>query len=142
MPVKERLKSYIKLKGISNRMFCRTIGVSETYVNSMRSSIQPDKLEIITKKYPDLNPEWLLTGNGEMLRDAMPPIEKQDLVELGADIFKDKLIKMFKDGEIYSGTIVLEQLRLIADLSKRNEDLARENESLKILLTKYGIKYV
>lgn len=34
MTVKERLTEYIHSKQISTREFCRTIGVSETYVNS------------------------------------------------------------------------------------------------------------
>lgn len=50
MAVKERLIEYIKFKGMSTREFCRSIGVSETYVNSMRSSIQPDKIKIIMNK--------------------------------------------------------------------------------------------
>lgn len=68
MPIKQRLIEYIKFKGISIRAFCRTIGVSESYVTSMRSSIQPDKVKSITMHFPELNTGWLLTGEGEMLR--------------------------------------------------------------------------
>ena len=67
MTVKERLREFIKYKEISERAFCRKIGVSSTYVNSIRTSIQPDKLKSITDNYPELNPIWLLTGEGEMI---------------------------------------------------------------------------
>lgn len=68
MSVKERLIEYIKFKRISARKFSISIGVSPGYVNSISKSIQPDKLNRITVQYPDLNPEWLLTGEGEMLK--------------------------------------------------------------------------
>lgn len=61
MTVKERLIKFIKYKGISIRSFCRTVGVSPTYVNSMRNSVQPDKLARIALNYPDLHTGWLLT---------------------------------------------------------------------------------
>lgn len=68
MPVKERLTEYLKSKKISKSAFGRDIGVSSAYIASIRKSIQPDKLQRIALKYPDLNTEWLLTGEGEMLK--------------------------------------------------------------------------
>jgi transcriptional regulator with XRE-family HTH domain len=62
MSVKQRLKDYLKDKGISEREFGRKVGVSGSYVNSIRTSIQPDKLKAITDAYPDIDPLWLLTG--------------------------------------------------------------------------------
>ena len=68
MTVKERLKEFIDFKKISDRAFCASIGgVSFNYVNSIRKSIQPDKLKRITDVYPELNTRWLMTGDGEML---------------------------------------------------------------------------
>lgn len=67
MSVKQRLKDYLKERGVSERAFGKKVGVSGSYVNSIRTSVQPDKLKAITDAYPDLNPIWLLTGAGEML---------------------------------------------------------------------------
>mgnify|MGYP002583998262 CR=1 FL=1 len=64
MGVKERLREYIKTLNISEREFCRQIGVSSSYVNNIRQSIQPDKMKAIGEKFPELNPMWLLTGDG------------------------------------------------------------------------------
>jgi transcriptional regulator with XRE-family HTH domain len=69
MTVKERIKEFIKYKGITERAFCLSIGVSFSYVNSIRKSIQPDKMKIIAEVYPELNPIWLITGDGDMLTD-------------------------------------------------------------------------
>jgi hypothetical protein len=68
MTIKERIKTFIKYKKISERSFCRAIGVSETFVSSMRTSFQPDKMHNISQQYPDLNTGWLMTGEGEMLK--------------------------------------------------------------------------
>lgn len=74
MTVKERLVQYIKSKGLSNSEFCRRIGVSNAFISSMRRSMQPDKTESIALNFPDLNISWLLTGEGEMLKDSGIPI--------------------------------------------------------------------
>ena len=65
--VKQRLIEYLKYKKISKTEFGRLIGVSSAFVTSMRTSIQPDKIQSIVIKFPDLNTIWLLTGEGEML---------------------------------------------------------------------------
>jgi hypothetical protein len=67
MGVKERVKEFIKYKEITERAFCASIFVSFSYVNSIRKSIQPDKMKTITKVYPELNPVWLMTGDGDMI---------------------------------------------------------------------------
>ncbi|MDR1897266.1 MAG: helix-turn-helix domain containing protein [Prevotellaceae bacterium] len=72
MSVKERLLEYIKYKKISNSAFCRAINVSNAFISSMRKSIQPDKIEGIALKFPDISIEWLLTGKGEMLKKDQP----------------------------------------------------------------------
>lgn len=70
MTVKERLIAYLDYKKVSKSDFGRSIGVSSAYVTSMRKSIDPEKLQSIAKNYPDLNTEWLMTGEGEMLKSA------------------------------------------------------------------------
>jgi transcriptional regulator with XRE-family HTH domain len=65
MGVRERLREFIKFKRMSERAFCREVGVSMSYVNSIRTSILPEKIKAIVEKYPELNPIWLLTGEPE-----------------------------------------------------------------------------
>lgn len=69
MSVKERLITYLDYKKVSKSDFGRSIGVSSAYVTSMRKSIDPEKLQSIAKNYPDLNTGWLMTGEGEMLKN-------------------------------------------------------------------------
>lgn len=65
--MKQRIKEYLKYKGVKIIEFSATIGVSNAYISSIKKSIQPDKLTRIQECYPDLNIEWLVTGRGNML---------------------------------------------------------------------------
>ena len=68
--VKERLIQFLRSEKINMSQFAREIDVSNSFVNNIRQSIQPDKIKRIAIKYPQLNTDWLLTGNGEMLKGA------------------------------------------------------------------------
>lgn len=69
MSVKERLIEFLKSQGMSQRTFEQAIGVSNGYVNNIRVSIQPDKVQRIAQYFPSLNTGWLLTGEGVMIKD-------------------------------------------------------------------------
>lgn len=69
MSVKQRVKEFVMYKKMSDRQFSLSIGVSAGYINSISKSIQPDVMNSISALYPDLNIGWLLTGEGEMLKD-------------------------------------------------------------------------
>lgn len=68
--VKERLVAFLKYKKISQSKFEKSIGMSGGYINNIRQSIQPDKLQRIAVQFPELNIAWLLIGDagGEMLK--------------------------------------------------------------------------
>ena len=70
MSVKERLIKYLKSKKVSYTNFGKVIGVSNAYVTSIRKSIDIDKIQSIALNYPDLNIDWLLTGQGNMLKES------------------------------------------------------------------------
>ena len=66
--VKSRLKAFVAYLNMSEREFCRTIGVGSAYIASIKKSIKADKLKAISRQYPELNPVWLIRGDGEMLQ--------------------------------------------------------------------------
>lgn len=66
--VKERLEDFLKFKKISKTEFGKRIGVSAAYVTGIRKSLSQEKISSIAQEFPDLNIEWLLTGEGEMLK--------------------------------------------------------------------------
>ena len=97
--VKERLMKYLYKKDIKSNYFCSKIGVSAAFISSMRKSIQPDKLYSIAVNFPDLSIEWLLTGEGNMLRKSYENVNKEDMELLSVvKKFQDQIEK--KDEEI------------------------------------------
>jgi len=67
----ERIFYFVELKGISVNKFSMLIGVSNSYFNKMRknkASVGSDIIEKILRIYPELNADWLLTGNGDILK--------------------------------------------------------------------------
>lgn len=84
--VKDRLIGYLEYKGMTKSEFGRRIGVSSAFITSMRKSMQPDKIRAIKDKFPDLNTEWLLTGEGEMLNT---PVESPKAEQEFKPYFKE-----------------------------------------------------
>lgn len=66
--VKDRTIKFIKFKGITMKTFEQKCDLSTGYVTSMRKGYGVDKLNNVLTAYPDLNREWLLYGEGEMLK--------------------------------------------------------------------------
>lgn len=79
--VKERILEFIKDSQMSVAEFERRIEVSNGYVNSISKSIQPDKLEKISKSFPDLNINWLLLGTGAMKRGTIIGIDISSVID-------------------------------------------------------------
>ncbi len=78
--VKQRLLDYLRYKNISQREFTDSLGVSNAYIGAMRRSISDDKIRLIRSQFPDLNTDWLLYGDGNMLRSeaAFKSLSRRD----------------------------------------------------------------
>jgi len=70
MSVKERLIEFLKHEKLGQKRFAQMVGLSDGYVNAIRKSIQPDTLHKISMCFPNLNTGWLITGEGDMLKDS------------------------------------------------------------------------
>ncbi|MCL1625733.1 helix-turn-helix transcriptional regulator [Bacteroides caecicola] len=67
----ERLRLYLKNKGIKNREVASFIGISETTLNNKLNgtrSLDLDTLLNIIIHFEDLSVEWLLRGSGDMFK--------------------------------------------------------------------------
>lgn len=92
MDAASRLRTYIEERGISVRKFEITCGFKNGWVGDLKSSIKLSSISVIHRNFEDLNIEWWLTGDGEMIRPAQS--EPSDLVSVlrkeNDSLIKDK----------------------------------------------------
>lgn len=109
MTAVERLFQYFDFKGIKYTPAERELNLSNGYLGKMRArgaSIGSEIIEKIILKYPDISPEWLLTGAGQMLRGNESIISSEEKpagpclqCELREEIINEKneVIALLKD---------------------------------------------
>lgn len=71
---KERIVQYLDNKGISKNKFYIETGISNGVLDK-KSGLTVETVEKFYSKYGDINLEWLLTGNGPMLKSTVEPVE-------------------------------------------------------------------
>lgn len=110
----ERLIQYIDYKGFSNRSFEIQIGLSNGYIGTQlkrNADLGESILNKILDNCLDINPIWLISGKGEMLKQKeapmVPVINEKDsyIIELQ----KDKIRSLEKELQDQKQTI--EQLK-------------------------------
>lgn len=74
--IKARLHEFIKEIGSNPRRFSKSLGKSDSYVRTMTKNIGSDTIGEILRIYPELNVNWLISGEGEMF---VPKDSDQDL---------------------------------------------------------------
>lgn len=68
--VKSRIKQVIDFQGVSIRQFEISIGASNGYYGSMKDEMNSKYLRNISSAYPNISIEWLVTGEGSMLKSG------------------------------------------------------------------------
>ena len=90
MNIKNRIIEFIEKSKIPFREFERRSGLANGYVKRFKGKIGVEKLEDILNAFPELNRDWLLTGEGEMLKtsksesnvNAIEPFVPENLVKV------------------------------------------------------------
>ena len=71
MNERERIEKLIKSMNLSARQFAEQIKVQPGTISNMMVGRNNPSLEVMKRimlRYPTVNPEWLIAGNGEMWR--------------------------------------------------------------------------
>ena len=115
MSVKERVYAFIEFKGISVKKFEELCSLSNGYIKSMRKGFGDDKLNNVLNMFPDLNREWLLYGEGEMLNQKVVQNNKH------GDNIHGHSVTVNKTEKYYLGIIKMQA----EQLSKSQEQIDR-----------------
>ncbi|MCW0509477.1 hypothetical protein [Riemerella anatipestifer] len=132
MTIQERILKVIENKGITPYRFCKDLGFSMGYLDK-RGAIGTDKYLKIIEYLNDINPEWLLTGKGEMLKTHKHYTTEQSALSTVAEPNEggyNKYISALEDK-----IKLLEENRLLSQeikqLQERISRLELENTSIK-----------
>ncbi|MBQ2200043.1 MAG: helix-turn-helix transcriptional regulator, partial [Bacteroidaceae bacterium] len=77
----ERVVEIIRVMGMNNIQFSQKTGISPaslSHITSGRSNPTLTILRNIVESFPELNPEWVLLGRGDMFRNASTPENDQN----------------------------------------------------------------
>lgn len=84
MTTKDRLKEFLSYKKIGRNKFETKLGIASGYMSSKGVTITSEVIEKASAEFPDLNLDWLITGNGPMLKEAPTAVVVRDEPEKGA----------------------------------------------------------
>lgn len=73
--VKQRLMKFMSYREMSASRFERMCGLSNGYFNKLRNAPGLDKIDKMLRVFPELNREWVLTGEGSMLNEGYTTFE-------------------------------------------------------------------
>jgi hypothetical protein len=114
--IKENILYFIEKQNISKVKFYEKTKLSASNFKGLglNSEIGGDKIVRILDCYPEINPEWILTGKGDMLRDSSPKSEQYtDLENLLNSIIHTQGEMITSQQEIIK--TLQEKLKLIQD---------------------------
>ena len=66
--IKDRIIKFIRYRGLRVKQFENICGLSNGYINSMRKGFGREKLENVLSMFPELNRDWIVYGEGEMIK--------------------------------------------------------------------------
>jgi len=83
--MKERLVEFLAYLRIGQTKFEEKVGLSRGMINKIKGNISLDSLQKITNAYPELNENWLRTGEGSMLKEKQSEKCSELPVKLSTD---------------------------------------------------------
>lgn len=124
MTIKEKILSYLEATGKVKADFYKAIGASPSNFKGAgkNSALSSDKTAVILQLYPDLSPDWLLNGVGEMLRPTAPADTPTP-----PPTTEDKLLTILNDRE----QTIRQQAEEIGRLREQLEQARRDIERLE-----------
>lgn len=97
-PIKQKILHFLTKKGISQYEFYKNTGVTRGIL-TQNNGISEDNISRFLAYYPEISAEWLLTGEGEMLKTKRTSIAPPSSEEL---VTEDKVTKKIPNSQTKS----------------------------------------
>ena len=162
IPINDRFLEVLKHYNYSGYKLSQETNISQsqiTHIKGYRNKVSDDVMEELLKKFPEINKDWLLTGNGSMLvpqiEEVVPEEEEeeesylrternkyglslQDIHEYTKISVKD--LRLYDSGEEEMPKKVRRTLegffeRVELEYENRDEDEEKERTEIPILIT-------
>lgn len=122
----DRLDKYLSFKGISDYRATLDAGLSKGVIGKSRENnrdLSNKVVEKLAEVYSDLNKVWLLTGEGEMLKNSSAVAENHSISIAGEEV-KENNIRVNTDETIASLIAEVAAQRKLTEIAlKQNSDL-------------------
>lgn len=120
MGLKERLLSFIEFKTLSVQRFEQEVGLSNASVSKMGDNTRRSTIDRISNKFPDININWLLTGEGEMLNPNSGSLNGKTTQSNAINSRIRQIINDYFNGSIaeFCGKLNLRQATIITTLER------------------------
>ncbi len=132
----ERIEKVIEHLGLNKNRFSREIGLSNnvTIGRIIKQKRNPSygTLRKITNRFPEISYEWLLTGQGEMIKSQPKP--KQDITTILKNS-PEQVTNVPSYANLLSRANYDLLVEALMELVNSNRELTRTNERLVKLLT-------
>jgi len=126
MGAKRNLLIYLEKKNIKKPEFYKITGLSNGFLDK-NEGVSSNIIETIVSKFSDLSIEWLVTGQGEMLRSDINNTQHTHIPTSQNQCKDTKNNSNFQA----DSNIINELLQRLENLSKENGRLEAENKHLR-----------
>lgn len=137
--VNERIRLLIDYLKISDKKFAEMIGIPQTTLSNLfNRQTEPGYkiLNAIMNCINGISSDWLLTGEGEMIRQNIHQTNNQgDNINSGGNLSLDKSVKTNIDPK-YVEKLEEDNKRMNQEISKLKDDLLKLQQSMIDLLSK------
>ena len=109
MNLNDRFLAVMRHFNLTNRDFASKLGVSQgvvSHISSGRNGPGADLLVQLLTVFPEIDPEWLILGNGQMLKRNIHALNKDNLIKVIQEI---RLLNQLNYNNLNSRLDVLER---------------------------------
>ena len=117
--MKERVLQFIEYTGLNKASFEKMVGLSNGAVDKMGANTRHSTVDKISKTFPEINRDWLMTGKGNMLNEGA---SNNGVVEISAEAWY--VIKKQADSLASKDRQVEELISILKKANVRADDNA------------------